>query len=109
MGPAGGSLLGISRVVAGGRTVFSEFMEIREQAGGDVVMTVMLGMGKPPVAFKLSESGPATASFENPQHDFPQRLRYWKGDDGALLARVDGLDHGQAKTENFHFTRARCE
>jgi len=109
MGPAGGSMLGISRVVAGGRTVFSEFMEIREQAAGDVVMTVMLGMGKAPVAFKLTEAGPTTATFENPQHDFPQRLRYWKGDDGALLARVDGLDKGRAKAEDFHFTRGRCE
>lgn len=109
MGPAGGSLLGISRVVAGGRTVFSEFMEIRELASGDVVMNVMLGMGKAPVAFKLTEAGPATATFENPEHDFPQRLRYWKSEDGALLARIDGKDQGKPKAEDFRFTKGSCD
>ncbi len=50
-----------------------------------------------------------TATFENPEHDFPQRLRYWKGEDGALLARIDGKDHGTPKAEDFRFTKGSCD
>lgn len=108
LSPAGGSMLGVSRVVAGERTVFSEFMEIREQASGAIVMTVQLGMGKTPVAFKLTALEAESATFENPEHDFPQRLRYWK-QDGLLMARVDGKQGGAPKAEDFRFTRGTCQ
>ncbi len=44
--PAGGVMLGSARVVAGGRAVFTEFVEVREKPEG-LVMTVALGIGKP--------------------------------------------------------------
>lgn len=108
LSPAGDGLLGVSRVVAGGRTVFREFMEIRQQPGGEIVMSVQLGLGKAPVAFTLSELGPEAATFENPAHDFPQRLRYWK-EGGLLRARVDGRQQGTPKAEDFEYTRGACQ
>jgi hypothetical protein len=108
LGPSGGSMLGVSRVVAGGRTVFSEFMEIREQTSGEIVMTVLLGLGQTPVAFKLVAGDSESATFENPAHDFPQRVRYWK-QPGLLAARIEGQQGGVFKSEDFQFARGTCQ
>jgi hypothetical protein len=35
--------------------------------------------------------------FENKEHDFPQRILYWRGK-GALHARIEGLRDGQPRS-----------
>jgi hypothetical protein len=45
-----------------------------------------------PVAFRLTELAGDRAVFENPDHDFPTRLEYMRGGDGAMSVRVSGSD-----------------
>lgn len=84
--PAGGLMLGLNRTVpAGGKARF-EFLRIEERAG-QVVYLASPG-GAAPTPFTLVEAGGQRAVFENREHDFPQRIVYWKaGDD--LCARVE--------------------
>src|SRR5262245_50791086 len=95
--PAGGTMMGTARVLAGGKVVFSEYVEVAEKPTG-LVMTVALGIGKPGVSFTRIAAGPDEVVFENLAHDFPQRIRYRKQGDGAVLARVEGTEKGQAKS-----------
>ncbi len=44
------------------------------------------------------------AVFENPDHDFPQRIRYALAEDGTLSATIS--DHAGTKSETFRFRRA---
>lgn len=45
--------------------------------------------GKPPTAFKRTAGGETWARFENPDHDFPQRIEYRREGD-RLHAEVAG-------------------
>ena len=47
--------------------------------------------------------------FENPQHDFPQRIIYRLEKDGSLLARIEGVNQGREKGINFPMKRAKCD
>jgi Domain of unknown function (DUF6265) len=105
--PAGGVMLGMARVVSGGKTVFTEFVEVREKPEG-LVMTVALGIGKPPTSFTRIDSASGEVVFENKAHDFPQRLRYRNDGKDALHARVEGVQKGQAKGEDFPYRRVAC-
>lgn len=61
------------------------------------------------VAFKLVRNGPREAVFENPEHDFPQRIIYRLESDGALFARIEGVVSGKEKGRNFPMKRGACE
>ncbi|MGH9662020.1 MAG: DUF6265 family protein [Bryobacteraceae bacterium] len=100
--PAGGSLLGMARNIKGGKTVFTEHMEIREEAGA-VVMHVQLRLAAKATPFKLTEITATRAVFSNPEHDFPQRIIYERKPDGSLDARVEGPRQGKTVGEDFHF------
>ncbi|HET9315576.1 MAG TPA: DUF6265 family protein [Vicinamibacteria bacterium] len=105
--PGGGTMMGTSRVLAGGKAVFSEFVEVAEKPTG-LVMTVALGIGEPGVPFTRIAAGPDEVVFENPTHDFPQRIRYRKLSDISVLARIEGVEKGQAKGEDYPFRRIAC-
>ena len=47
--------------------------------------------------------------FENPTHDFPQRVIYRLDDAGVLRARIEGLVAGKPRAEDFPMRRVRCE
>ena len=99
--PAGGTMLGLSRTVAGGRTVAFEFLRIESRADGAVY--VAQPQGRPPVEFKLTQRSENRAVFENPQHDHPKIIRYSKEADGSLRAEIEGDEKGKHKKIEFKF------
>ena len=108
MKPAGQSMIGMSRTVAGGRTVFTEYLQIRE-ANGQIAYIVSLGMGAKPVAFKLIKSSDNEVVFENLEHDFPQRIIYRRQSADALFARIEGQEKGVNKAMDFPYKRSKCD
>jgi hypothetical protein len=46
--------------------------------------------------------------FENPQHDFPQKVGYQRGGPGSLLAWVEGTEKGQTRKIEFPYKRIAC-
>jgi len=99
--PAGGMMLGVSRTVAGGRTVSFEFLRIESRADG--TFYVAQPQGRPPVEFKLTQRAENRAVFENPQHDHPKIIRYSKEVDGSLHAEIEGDEKGKHKKMEFRF------
>ena len=108
MKPAGQSLIGMSRTVAGGKTVFTEHLQIRE-VNGQIAYIVALGMGAKPVSFKLVKSSDSEVVFENPDHDFPQRIIYRHESADALFARIEGQEKGVNKAMDFRYKRSKCD
>jgi len=91
--PGGNTMIGMHRDVGKGRTVGFEFLRI-EQQGDAIVYLSMPGGRSPATTFPLKEVSGTRVVFENPTHDFPQRIIYWK--DGAdLLARIEGTNNGK--------------
>ncbi|MCK7592898.1 DUF6265 family protein [Pseudomarimonas salicorniae] len=102
--PAGGALLGLSRTLKDDRMTGFEFMRIERQQG--VQHLLAQPGGSPPTAFRLIESGQQSARFSNPQHDFPQTIRYWREGE-SLRAEISGPD-GRGGETRIGFEYARC-
>ena len=97
--PRGGIMLGYSRSGTGERTREFEFLRI--QADGDGVPTYYAQPeGRPPVAFRLTAHDTTSATFERPQHDFPQRIVYRRSGD-TLVATISALDGSRATSWTY--------
>jgi hypothetical protein len=101
--PAGGTMLGMNRTIVHGKTVFFEYLRIEKRADAIVYLASPKGQ-HPPTPFKLAECTQNQATFENPQHDFPQRIIYERNGD-ELRGRIEGVRNGQAASENWAWRR----
>ena len=101
MKPAGGTLIGMGRVSAGGKTYFFEYLRVETRPDG--IYYVAQPKGGPPTAFKLVKLAPGEAVFENLEHDFPKRLIYKKLADGGLFARTEGDGTEKEKPSEFRY------
>ena len=108
MPPAGGTLLGMSRTVAKGRTVAHEFMQVREVEPGRLAF-IANPSGQAQATFPVKSLGERSVVFENPTHDFPQRVIYRLDESGVLRARIEGLVAGKPRAEDFPMRRIACE
>lgn len=97
----GGLMLGLHRDIKPKRTSF-EFMRI-EKRGETLVYLAMPG-GRPATPFPLAGAEDHRIVFENPEHDFPQRITYWREGE-KLCARVDGPAGGAEIAEQWCWTR----
>lgn len=84
---AGGSMMGVSRTIAGDKTVEFEYLRIEQRADG-IYYVAHPKARCPGTDFKLTSASATEAVFENPQHDFPKRIIYRKTDSG-LTASID--------------------
>jgi hypothetical protein len=103
--PAGGTMMGVSRTVAGGRTTEWEFLIIRSGAGG--LDYVAHPSGQPEATFTAARASASEVVFENSSHDFPQRVIY-KRDGEGLLAAVEGTVSGRMRRIEYPYTRGSC-
>ena len=104
MRPAGGSMLGMSRTVRGGKMAEFEFLQIREAAGQ--LAYIAKPAGQPEAAFPAKTVTASEIVFENLKHDFPHRIIYRKTADG-VAARVEGTMNG--KPQGFDLAFKKCQ
>ena len=105
---AGGTLLGVGRVVKRGLTVSHEFMQIRPLADGSIGF-IAQPAGKPEATFVLQAGEPGQAVFQNLEHDFPQRVIYRLEEGGKLRARIEGQRGGSVQGVDFPMQRVACD
>lgn len=88
-------------VTAAGKTSF-EFLRI-ERRGGTLVYLAM-PHARPETPFPVKNQTATKIVFENPDHDFPQRIIYWR-DGIRLCARTEGTIRGKAESEEWCWNR----
>lgn len=108
MKPVGGMMLGMGRTVADGKAVDYEFMRI-EQRGADIFFIARPRANKEDTEFKMVAGSATEAVFENPAHDFPQRVIYRLAKDGSLAPRIEGTVNGKTKAIDFPMVRVACD
>lgn len=59
-----------------------------------------------PIKFKLVSSENETFTFENLEHDFPQRIIYKKSDGKTLYARIEGHNGDFSKGSEFKYKKS---
>lgn len=105
---AGGTMLGVSRTVKNGRTVDHEFLQIRRDAEGRVVYVALPARQKE-ASFTAIAMGEREVTFENPAHDFPQRILYKAVGEDRLAARIEGQRNGMTRGIDFPMRRVSCD
>lgn len=89
-------------VVGGKDTVFSEHVKL-EDANGKLayIVTVPGQNNEQPVRFEMTSSNENRIVFENPQHDYPNKIVYNKVGNDSLVAEISGIRKGKPKSEKF--------
>ena len=108
MAPAGGTMIGMSRTVKDGKTNGWEYMRI--EAGDSGIFFVSKPKeNKEETSFKLKTSAANELVFENPDHDFPQRVIYRANGSDTLNARIEGTQKGKSSGVDFPYKRVKCD
>lgn len=106
MAPRGDSLLGVSRTVKDGRLREYELTIIREREGH--LIFDARPMGQPGGVFEATLLEDGKVVFENPTHDFPQRVGYERRGTDSLLAWIEGTHEGGLRRVEFPYRRVDC-
>ncbi len=93
-------------VVGGKDTVFAETVELAE-ANGKLVYTVTVPgqNNEKPVPFELTSANDNQLVFENPKHDYPNKIVYNKISNDSLVAEISGMQKGKPASEQFAMKR----
>lgn len=104
--PSDNLMVGTSRFLRGSRAVQFEFSHIARDSAG-IALRPFPGGRPSEHDFRLTALAPGSALFEAPQHDFPRRIRYVLGEDGALTATIDGGD-GSERVQSWRMRPVAC-
>jgi hypothetical protein len=102
-----GVMRGTGRTTRDGQIVESESVVLRPD--GNALAYEAHPSGQPSAVFLSSAVAAGSVVFENPSHDFPQRIGYEAQGGDALLAWIEGPVNGQVKRVEFHYRRVACQ
>jgi uncharacterized protein DUF6265 len=105
MAPKGTSMLGIARTTRGGVLTDYEMTLIRQAE--DHLVYEAHPSKQPMALFYSIDVSPSRIVFENPKHDFPQRIGYERKGD-TLLAWIEGTQNGKVRRVDFPYLRSSC-
>ena len=106
MPPRGDSMVGMSRSSRRDSLRGHELVVIRSGPSGLVYRAYPSGQAS--AEFPLLETAPGRVVFEDPQHDFPQRIGYRLARPDSLLAWIEGSMDGAMRRIEFPYGRASC-
>lgn len=101
-------MIGMNRSVRGGKTVAFEFMRIVEEEDGGLEF-IASPSGQNTTGFTMTNVTNREVIFENPDHDFPQRIIYRLLSDEELLGRIEGTIDGVERAVDFPMKKVDCE
>jgi hypothetical protein len=106
MRPRAGLMLGMSRTVVGDSLGEYELVALFERGGRLVYAAAPARQA--PAEFESTAVSDSAVTFENPTHDFPQRIIYRRRGADSLLARVEGMRRGRLHGSDFPYGRVPC-
>lgn len=94
---------GVHRSQATGDSVLVESLVLAEMRG-EIFYLAKVAENCWPVAFRLASLAGRRAVFENPEHDFPQRVTHILDADGSLLVITLRAERGQGEAKQLEFS-----
>ncbi len=87
-------------------TVHFESIKLVQKAEELTYNATVVGQNEDePVAFKLTSDTNNTFSFENPAHDYPQKITYKKVTSDRLIATISGKQQGKQTQESYPMSK----
>ena len=106
MAPRGGVMLSMGRTVRGDALVEYESVVLSVQDGR--LAYDAHPSGQRPAVFTARAVNGTEVIFENPAHDYPQRVGY-RRDGDSLLAWIEGDVNGKSRRAEFPYHRVACQ
>jgi hypothetical protein len=101
-------LLGKSYMLNNKDTVVFETVKLVQEKNNLFYIPTVKDQNKSlPVRFTLIKSSDKLLVFENPKHDFPQKISYTKINIDSLIAEISGLVKGKARKQTFPMKRVK--
>ncbi len=101
-------LLGKSYTLNGKDTIIFETVKlIHEKNNLFYIPTVKNQNNSLPIKFTLKKQSDELLVFENPKHDFPQKISYTKINADSLVAEISGLVKGKERQQTFPMKRVK--
>lgn len=89
-------------------TVFHENVDLIQRNDSLFYVVTVVGQNNDkPVSFYLSQSTENQLVFENPKHDFPNKIEYNKIGNDSILPKIHGIRNGKPATEEFPMKRSK--
>ena len=104
LAPGGGMMLGMSRTLKDGKVREYEFLRIAPGPDGRLAF-IATPSGQAEASFPLKEVTDDMVVFEDPAHDFPQRILYKRVSSTTIIARIEGNIGGQARAVDYPYSR----
>jgi len=102
------TFIGRSYSLTGADTVSSEHIRMEQHKGKlYYIPTVKNQNGGKAVTFTLTSSNNKHLVFENPEHDFPQKITYTQITNDSLVAEISGTRKGRQKAIQFPMKRGK--
>ncbi|MES2590418.1 MAG: DUF6265 family protein [Bacteroidota bacterium] len=99
-------MAGIGGMISNKDTMFVEKVKIEIQ-NGELYYVATVPENPEPVPFRLIKSVNNSTTFENPEHDFPQRIIYTQNADGSLYSSIEGKRMDKYSKKEFHFQKVK--
>jgi Domain of unknown function (DUF6265) len=97
---------GKSFVTVAKDTVFYENVSLEQKNDSLFYIVSVKNQNKEePVAFYLTKSSGKQLVFENPKHDFPNKIAYNKINNDSIVAEISGIQKGKENKESFPMKR----
>lgn len=101
-------LVGTSQTVKGTKSVAFEFLRVVNNGHG-LMYVALPSNAKEPTAFAAIKVTANEVVFENPKHDFPQRIIYRQEKADSLFARIEGKQGEKEMSMDFPMKRIKCD
>lgn len=99
---------GTSYFIKGKDTLHSETVELSQKGDALIYSPNVKGQnGDLPVAFKMTSATANTLVFENPAHDFPQKISYKMITKDSIVAEISGKQGGKPASEAYPMGRKK--
>ena len=106
MAPRGRTMIGSGRTIRGDSLFEFEQIVLRER-GGQLLYEAHPS-GQAGTTFTSTAADDTSLVFENPQHDFPQKVGYLRRGVDSLVAFIEGPRNGQTRRITFTYARVTC-
>ena len=89
-------------------TLHDEQIELVQDGGHLIYKATVIGENNDaPIPFQMTKDEDSLLIFENPKHDYPQKIQYKLLKNGSLIATVSGKQNGKNSSENYPMTRKK--
>ena len=106
MSPRGGVMIGMSRTVRADSLI--EFEQVRIEQRAPSLVYVASPARQATAEFTATSASSSQVTFENPAHDFPQKITYRKQGADSLIASIAGPRGGTIRTIEYPYRRVSC-